>query len=93
MSRVLVGATAIMLLTAMAMRADDWPEFRGRGRGGVWNEVGIVEKFPESGLKILWRTPIKGGLSGPSVANGRVFVSDFTEAQRMRGTERVLCLD
>src|SRR5262247_143505 len=88
----LVAAVAIASSVAV-LRADDWPEFRGQGRLGVWNEQGILEKFPDTGLKILWRTPLKNGYSGPSVANGRIFVMDFEENGRLRGTERALALD
>ena len=85
---------SISLATIMSsLRADDWPEWRGKGRGGVWNEAGIVEKFPGSGLKIAWRTPIRGGYSGPSVADGRVFVTDFLPTEKKAGIERALCLD
>src|SRR6202163_4344686 len=84
---------AFLTIAGVGIRADDWPEIRGKGRLGVWNETGILEKFPEGGLKVLWRTPIKGGFSGPSVVDGRVFVMDFTETQRPRGTERALALD
>ena len=35
----------------------DWPEYRGRGRLGLWTETGIVDRFPEGGLPVLWRTP------------------------------------
>jgi outer membrane protein assembly factor BamB len=80
-------------LSAFAARAEDWPEWRGRGRAGVWNETGIVEKFPASGLKVAWRTPLHGGYSGPSVAAGRVFVTDFAPTERKGGIERALCLD
>ena len=70
---------AVLLVVGIATtRAEDWPEFRGKGRLGVWNETGIIEKFPETGLKVLWRTSIKNGYTGPSVADGRVFLSDFS---------------
>ena len=84
-----------MLLTigAAALHADDWPEFRGRGRLGVWNETGILETFPEEGLAVRWRTPIKHGFAGPAVAAGRVFVTDFERTRGLDGTERILCLD
>jgi len=92
--RTITGRIAVLVLLAtVAAHADDWPEIRGKGRLGVWSESGIVEKFPDGGLKVLWRTPIKGGFSGPSVVDGRVFVMDFTETQRPRGTERALALD
>ena len=88
-------AWAVMLLTlCMAViRADDWPEFRGLGRLGVWRETGILEIFPEEGLAVRWRTPIKHGFAGPAVADGRVFVTDFERTAGLVGTERILCLD
>ena len=73
----------------------DWPEWRGRGRRGVWTETGILETFPDSGLKAAWRTPIRSGYAGPAVADGRVFVSDayFPDPKRTRAVERALALD
>ena len=83
----------LMTLGAAALHADDWPEFRGQGRLGVWNETGILETFPEDGLAVRWRTPIKHGFAGPAVADGRVFVTDFERTDGLIGTERILCLD
>ena len=73
--------------------SEDWPEWRGTGRAGVWNETGILKSFPKDGLAIQWRTPIKGGYAGPAVAGGRVFVTDFSPIQNMKGVERIVCLD
>ena len=73
--------------------AEDWPEVGGKGRLSVWNETGILEKFPADGLKVLWRTPVRSGYAGPAVADGRVFVADYVETQRPRGVERALALD
>ena len=70
-------ALLAVFLAAARLHAEDWPEFRGRGRLGVWNETGILESFPNGGLKVRWRTPIRAGYSGPAVSNGRVFVLDF----------------
>jgi outer membrane protein assembly factor BamB len=89
-------ASIVLTLFALgvaALRAEDWPEIGGKGRLNVWNETGILETFPEGGLKVLWRTPIKAGYTGPAVADGRVFVTDFSETKRPRGTERALALD
>ena len=52
-SRLVLAATAIACLTAVVrleLSADDWPEWRGSGRLGVWNETGILDDFPASGL-------------------------------------------
>ena len=89
----LLACVAFLLAGATQARADDWPEFRGEGRLGVWHETGILEEFPADGLKALWRTPIKAGFAGPAVADGRVFITDFEATHGMRGTERTLALD
>jgi len=80
-------------LGAAPASAEDWPEWRGEGRRGVWSESGIVERFPEGGLTFAWRVPIGEGYAGPAVAGGRVFVTDFVRDSGIRGTERALCLD
>ena len=75
--------------------AEDWTQFRGRDRLGVWHETGIVETLPQA-LKVTWRTSIGSGYSGPAVADGRVFVADWFEDPQSRtvdGTERALALD
>ena len=56
-----VGLAVFLVVTIVHVRADDWPEFRGKGRLGVWNETGLVDKFPEGGLPVKWRTPIEHG--------------------------------
>lgn len=95
---------AVLLLTASAAMADDWPQWMGPTRDGHWKETGIVEKFPSGGLKKLWSVPIDGGYSGPAVVNGKVYVTDYqaTEGKRgntfkgestRKGKERVLCLE
>ena len=65
-----------MLALAVSLRADDWPQWLGPQRDGVWRETGIVENLPTNGLKFRWRTPIGGGYSGPAVAKGRVYLMD-----------------
>ena len=88
-----LACAASILAGTTEIRAEDWPEFRGKGRLGVWHETGILEEFPTEGLKVLWRTPIKAGFAGPAVAGGRVFITDFEATHGMRGTERALALD
>ena len=88
-----LAGVAIVFGAAGIAAAEDWPEFRGAGRRGVWLESGILETFPAEGLKALWRTPVKRGYAGPAVADGRVFVTDYEPTDGMRGTERALALD
>src|SRR5580765_3925595 len=63
----------------------DWPEWRGRGRLGVWTESGILDRFPAQGLQVVWRTPVHSGYAGPAVAGGRVFVADYAQTRVLRG--------
>jgi outer membrane protein assembly factor BamB len=75
--RVSVGCLACyVVISAMTAVADDWPGWRGPQRDGVWRETGIVEKFSVPQLEIRWSEEISSGYSGPTVADGRVFVSD-----------------
>ena len=71
--------------------AEDWPQWRGPSRDGVWNEKGVVEKFASERLKPKWTAKIASGYSGPTVANGRVFVTDRLVEPKQ--TERVHALD
>src|SRR6188472_442495 len=92
-------------LLVCSLRADDWPQWLGPQRDAVWRETGIVEKFPESGLKVRWRVPIGGGYAGPAVEHRRVYVMDRQIAKgatnpenpfargEIPGSERVLCLN
>jgi outer membrane protein assembly factor BamB len=86
-------------------QADDWPQWLGPQRDGVWRETGIIEKLPPGGPKVLWRAQVNAGYCGPAVAGGRVFLLDRTAGQmperkpgdrslpQIPGTERVLCLE
>ena len=90
----LLCAAAVFAIALPAAYADDWPEYRGKGRRGVWTETGIVETLPADGLKVRWRTPIDAGWSSPVVSEGRVFLTDFTRADFSTDVvERAICLD
>ena len=73
----------IIVLTAPGVMAgevsQDWPEFRGGGRQGIWKETGLVEKFSSKKLEPQWSAPIGAGYSGPTVADGRVYVGEFAK--------------
>ena len=73
--------------------ADDWPEWRGAGRTGVWKETGILDRFPSGGLTVRWRTPIHAGYAGPSVARGRVFLTDSRRSVGNKAIERAVAID
>ena len=81
----------LVLLAAPAALADDWPQWRGPGRDGVWKETGLLQKFPSDQVPIKWRAPVESGYTGPTVAGGRVYLMD-RRTQPAEG-ERILCFD
>ena len=102
----LTALMTIVWLTTISsqnLSADDWPHWMGPKRDNVGREQGILDKFPQGGPRILWRSKIAGGYSGPSVADGKVFVTDYTTADNVKvanferkefsGLESVRCLN
>ncbi len=88
MQRLLFCSFCLMTITVVA---DDWPQWGGPRRDGVWRESGIVERLPDSDvLPRLWSVPVAEGYSGPAVAAGRVYLTD---RQPQEQNERILCLD
>src|SRR5687768_9735759 len=63
----------LALALAPSAAADDWPQWMGPNRDGVWSETGIVERLPGEGPKVLWRSAVGGGYSGPAVSGGKVY--------------------
>ncbi len=71
--------------------ADDWPQWRGPTRDGIWRETGIIDKFPDTSITLRWRVAIGSGYCGPTVANDRVYVTD--RQVDPAEVERVHCFD
>lgn len=91
MNRPLKFSAICCLLWFGPARADDWPQWRGPQRDGVWRETGLVEKFSDKQLPSKWRAKISSGYSGPTVADGRVFLTDrVVEPEQI---EQVHCFD
>jgi outer membrane protein assembly factor BamB len=85
-------APCLALLLANMARADDWPQWRGPNRDGVWSELDILKSFPAEGLKVRWRAHVGWGWSSPVVARGRVYLID-SEVEKPKAKERVRCFD
>jgi outer membrane protein assembly factor BamB len=98
-----IQALLFVLIAMSTARADDWPQWMGPQRDNVWREKGILAAFPKGGPKVLWRAKVSNGFSGPAVADGMVFLTDFVSSQDLQddnftkkkyvGKERVLCFD
>lgn len=105
MSKPLLSLIAGLWWLMPVLEADDWPQWMGPERDGVWRETGLIESFPDDGPVIRWRTPIGGGYAGPAVVQGKIYVTDKQLPSGVRdpdnpfsrdpqaARERVLCLD
>lgn len=101
--RVWILAVCGLMLSSMA-HGDEWPQWMGPQRDDVYREDGIVDRIPIEGLPVKWRAPVALGYSGPAVAGGRVFLTDFIiesgtstnnsgSRDKLTGVERTLCFD
>ena len=63
----------LILLTWCQALGEDWPQFLGPSRNGVYSgaEVG---SWPKSGPTVVWKIDVGQGFSGPVVARGRVIL-------------------
>ncbi len=66
----------------------DWPQWRGPDRSGTWYNGPEVDSLTPGMIHKIWEVPIGSGYSGPTVADGRVYVMDYRN-----GKERILCMN
>ncbi len=94
--RTTILATGLLALAANFLspspvaQAEDWPQWRGPNRDGVWKAEGIIQTLPSGQLETQWSVDVGPGYSGPTVCEGRVYITDRVEADRQ---ERILCFD
>lgn len=87
LSRIVTIAFSAFL--ASTCYAEDWAQWRGPNRAGIWKAEGLVEKLPDGQIPLDWSVEIGAGYCGPTVADGRVYVMDRQTGDQ--DTERILC--
>ena len=81
MVKVLLAVALVLLLSTgrTALRADDWPEFRGPTGQGHATDVGVAVEWSET-TNVSWKTPVPGrGWSSPVIADGRLWLTTAVE--------------
>ena len=63
-----------LLWLVVTAQAADWPQFLGPTRDNVSPETNLSLAWPKEGPKILWKTKVGEGWSGPLVASNRVVI-------------------
>ena len=82
MLRKILTALALLMVCAVVISAEDWPQFRGPGGQGHSTETGLPSEWSES-RNVAWKVPVPGrGWSSPVVAGGRVWLTTAVAVQR-----------
>jgi outer membrane protein assembly factor BamB len=68
-------AAAVLVLTSVALRGENWPAWRGPGGGGVSTEKDLPLHWSAT-ENVRWKAPVPGaGVSTPIVWGERVFLT------------------
>src|ERR1700731_2680785 len=70
----LLVRTATLVLIATLGLAEDWPQFLGPTRNGVYNGNDLAATWPAGGPPVVWKKDVGQGFSGPVVAQGRLIL-------------------
>ena len=79
---------AVGLLCTLALSAQDWPQFLGPTRNGVYAGPPLAKSWPAGGPAVAWRKEVGAGFAGPVVAQGKLILF-----HRQRNLEIVEALD
>jgi outer membrane protein assembly factor BamB len=64
----------ILMLIATCALAQDWPQFLGPGRNGVYAGGDLAARWPAGGPAVVWKKDVGQGFSGPVVSQGRLIL-------------------
>ena len=84
----MLGSAVIAIALGVRAAAEDWPQFLGPERSGVYRGPALADTWGPQGPKVVWRTPVGQGFSGPVVAQGHVILF-----HRIRDQEVVEAID
>jgi outer membrane protein assembly factor BamB len=74
MQRLLLTSLVVALAAAVHLAAEDWPQFLGPERNGVYRGPVLAETWGPQGPRVVWRKQVGAGFAGPAVVQGRVIL-------------------
>jgi outer membrane protein assembly factor BamB len=77
-----------VLIAAAGLAADDWPQFLGPSRNGIYTGPPLADSWPATGPRVVWRKQVGAGFAGPAVSGTRLILF-----HRVAGEEVVESLD
>ena len=73
-SKTSLWLVAIVAAAVIRLSAEDWPQFLGPERNGVYRGPALAEMWGAEGPRVVWRKNVGQGFSGPVVAQGRLIL-------------------
>jgi len=81
MIRKAITILSFLFITCTFINAQTPTKWRGANGNGVYNETGLLKKWPANGPEIIWHFDDLGqGHSSPAIANGLIYVSGMVES-------------
>lgn len=80
------GWFVLVMLFSVVARGEDWPQWRGPTRDGVYRGRSWPESLDEKTLVQAWRVELEPSYSGPIVYGKRVFTTETVKADKERVT-------
>lgn len=74
-------AALLLLMSAFALHAEDWPGFQGADRDGVVQNGTLNTNWPADGPRVLWTQRIGPGFGGSAIVGGKVYTLDRNDIQ------------
>ncbi len=87
LSQMFILMLAVLAVEAQALRADDWPRFRGPNGSGVAQADGLPMRFGAA-HNVVWRTELPAGHSSPILSDEHIYLTASLEEELL-----VLSLD
>ncbi|HON90508.1 MAG: PQQ-binding-like beta-propeller repeat protein [Phycisphaerae bacterium] len=76
MRGTVVLIAVVVMATACAGVAADWPQYLGPARNSTSSEKGLLRSWPEKGPQVLWTVGVGRGFGGPVIKDGKVYLLD-----------------
>jgi outer membrane protein assembly factor BamB len=81
MNRKAILLVLILTFSGTIINAQTPTKWRGPNGNGIYNETGLLKKWPANGPEIIWHFDDLGqGHSSPAFANGLIYVSGMIES-------------
>jgi outer membrane protein assembly factor BamB len=68
------AVAAALAATVITQAANDWPQFLGPSRNGVYSGPALADNWGANGPKVVWRKQVGQGFAGPAVVGNRVIL-------------------